>query len=138
MNPILKNVLAVVAGVILGSAANFGLILLGHAVVPLPEGVDVMSPEGLKAAMSVFEAKHFIFPLLAHAVGTLVGAFVAAKIAANNKMNFAYGIGAFFLLGGIYNMINLPAPMWVEIIDIALAYIPMAWLGGKWATRAQA
>jgi hypothetical protein len=25
----------------------------------------------------------------------------------------------------------LPAPTWFAIIDIALAYIPMAWIGGK-------
>jgi len=27
----------------------------------------------------------------------------------------------------------LPAPMWFNVVDIALAYIPMAWIGGRCA-----
>ena len=41
--------------------------------------------------------------ILAHALGTFAGAFLAALIAANHKMKFAPGIGVFFLMGGIAN-----------------------------------
>jgi hypothetical protein len=91
--------------------------------------------EGLKSALPMFEPKHFIFPFLAHALGTLVGAWVAARIAANNKMRLAIGIGILFLVGGITNALTLPSPVWFTILDLGLAYIPMAWLGGKMAIR---
>ena len=97
MNPIVRNILAPIAGVILGSLANIALIMLGPSVVPLPEGINPMDPENLKANFHLLETRHFIFPFLAHAVGTLVGAFVAAKIAASRKMIFGIAIGAFFL-----------------------------------------
>ena len=67
------------------------------------------------------------------ALGALVGAFLAAKIAASYKMTFAFVIGGFFLLGGIMAASMLPAPMWFNVIDIGLAYIPMAWMGGRCA-----
>lgn len=131
MHPILKNILAVIVGLVVGSAVNMGLILIsGHVIAP-PEGADVTTMEGLEASMHLFEPRHFIFPFLAHALGTLVGALVAAAMAANNKMKFALGIGGFFLLGGISNVMMLPSPTWFAILDIVGAYIPMAWIGGK-------
>lgn len=135
MNPILRNILAVVAGWVVGSIVNMGLIMVGGSVVPPPEGVDVMDMESLKANMHLFEARHFILPFLAHALGTLVGAFVAAKIAVSHKMKFALGISAFFLLGGVANVFMIPGPTWFATLDILGAYIPMGWLGGKLGER---
>ena len=135
MNPIVRNILAVIAGLIIGSVVNMGLIMISGSVIPPPEGGDVTTMEGLKETMHLFEPKHFIFPFLAHALGTLVGAFVAATIAANNKMKFAIAIGCFFLIGGIINVVMLPSPTWFAILDIVGAYIPMAMIGGKLAIR---
>lgn len=135
MNPVIKNILAVVAGLLFGSVVNMGLIMISGVVIPPPEGADVTTIDGLKASMHLFEPKHFIFPFLAHALGTLAGAFLAATIAADNKMRFAWVVGVFFLLGGIANVFMLPSPAWFSIVDLVGAYIPMAFLGGKWGVR---
>lgn len=135
MNPIVKNILAVVVGAVVGSVVNMALITVSGKVIPPPAGADITTMEGLQAALPLFEPKHFIFPFLAHALGTLVGAFLAARIAANNKMRFALGIGVLFLIGGISNAFMLPAPLWFIVADIVLAYMPMAYLGGKLALR---
>lgn len=127
----LKNILAVVLGFILGGSVNMGLIMVSGSIIPPPAGVDPTNMESLKASMHLFEAKHFIFPFLAHALGTLVGAFIAAKVASSHKMTFALVIGGFFMLGGITNAFLLPAPIWFIVLDIVVAYLPMAWLGGK-------
>ncbi len=134
MNPILKNILAVVAGWIVGSIINMGLINVGHAVMPL-DGVDPNDMTALAEAMPTAEFKFFIFPFLGHALGTLAGALVAGLIAASHKMKFAIAIGALFLLGGIAVNFMIPSPLWFTITDIALAYIPMGILGGKLALK---
>ena len=131
MNPIVRNVLAVLAGAIVGSVVNMSLIMISTSIIPAPVGADVTTPEGLKAALPLFEPKHFLFPFLAHALGTLVGAVVAALIAGSNKFRIALVIGFLFLIGGITNAIMLPAPMWFIAVDLIFAYIPMAWIGGK-------
>ncbi len=131
MNPVIRNILAVIAGLVIGSLVNFGLITIGPNVIPPPPGVDVMDMESLKASMHLFEPRHFIFPFLAHALGTLVGAIVASFLAASHKMKFAIGVGAFFLLGGIMSSFMIPAPTWFIALDLIGAYIPMGWLGGK-------
>ncbi|WNM17875.1 hypothetical protein [Flavobacterium capsici] len=135
MNPTLKNILGVLAGVFAGGILNMAIITVSGSIIPPPEGADLTTMEGLKAAMPLMEAKHFLLPFLAHALGTLLGAFVAAKIGATNKMRLALIVGGWFFLGGLANIIMLPSPMWFTLVDLGLAYIPMAYFGGKLATK---
>jgi len=135
MNSVARGLAAVLLGFIIGSAVNMSLVILGPMVIPPPPGVDLTTPEGLEKGMPLLEARHFLFPFLAHALGTLVGAFVAAKIAVSRKMAFALGIGLFFLLGGVVNIVLLGSPLWFNVIDLVLAYIPMAFIGGTFATK---
>lgn len=135
MNPILRNIIAVITGVVIGSIVNMIIISISGSIIPPPEGTDNTTTEGLMEAMRLFAPKHFIFPFLAHAIGTLVGAFLAAKIATNHKIKFAFGIGAFFFLGGIVAVSMLPSPLWYNAVDLLGAYFPMAYLGGKLAMR---
>lgn len=131
MNPILRNILAIIAGIVVGSAINMGIIMISGSLIPPPEGVNPADMESLKASMHLFQPKHFLMPFLAHALGTLVGAMVAALLAANNKIRLAFVIGIFFLAGGIANVMMLPSPLWFTILDLGLAYIPMSYLGYK-------
>ena len=134
MNPKLKNVLAVLAGVVGGSLVNSLLIQTGHRLMPIP-GINPEDMEALKAVMPTLEFKYFIFPFLAHALGTLTGATLAARIAATHKMKFAWGIGVLFLIGGIVACVMFPAPVWFIAADLILAYLPMAWIGGRIGLR---
>ncbi|TLF42215.1 hypothetical protein [Maribacter aurantiacus] len=135
MNPIIKNILAVITGVLVGSIVNMGIVMISGSIIPPPEGGDITTMEGLKATIHLFQPKHFIFPFLAHALGTLVGAFVAAKIAAARPLSIGLIIGVFFLIGGIINITMLNGPVWFTILDLVAAYLPMAYLGTRWATR---
>lgn len=131
MNATLKNILAVVLGLILGSVVNMGIIMISGSIIQPPNGADVTTMEGLKESIHLFKPKHFLFPFLAHAIGTLAGAFLATLISVSHKMKMAMLIGIFFLIGGITNIIMLPSPTWFTVLDLAGAYIPMAWLGYK-------
>ena len=130
MNSISWNALAAIVGFVIGSVVNLGLVTIGMSVIPLPEGTDVSTMEALRESMKLLAPVNFIFPLLAHALGTLTGAFVAAKLAASHHMKFAIGIGVCFLIGGIAMILNCGGPVWFIASDLLLAYIPMAFLGG--------
>jgi hypothetical protein len=129
MNPVIRNILAIVAGVLIGWAVNMGLIMVSSFVIPPPEGIDPTNMESLKENMHLMQMKHYIFPFLAHALGTLAGALLAAKLAATHKKTIGLALGTFFLLGGIMSGFMLPAPTWFIIVDLVGAYIPMAFLG---------
>ena len=134
MNPIIKNIFAIVLGWLVGSIVNMGLIQAGHTIIPI-EGLDPNDMGALAKVMPALSSKYFIFPFLAHALGTLVGALLSGWIAASHKMGFSLSIGVLFLLGGVAVSFMLPAPIWFIAADIILAYIPMAWIGGLIALK---
>ena len=136
MPPILRNVLAVVAGFVVGSLVNMAVLNVGQMLVPPPEGVDTSDMEKLAASMHLFGPVNFAVPFLAHALGTLAGATLTAFMAGTRKMLLALVVGVLFLAGGVAAAFMLPAPAWFIAADLLLAYLPMAWLGGRIATRA--
>src|SRR5688572_15005343 len=135
MPNVLRNVLAVVAGIAIGGVVNMALITVSPSLIPPPAGVDVTNAESLSKAMHLFEPRHFIMPFLAHAIGSLAGALAAYLIAASYKAQIAYMIGALFLCGGVAASFMIPAPGWFIALDLLAAYLPMAWLGIQIATR---
>jgi hypothetical protein len=135
VKPTVRNVLAVVAGVVIGSVVNMVLVTLGPMLIPPPAGADVTTMEGLKQSLRLFEPRHFLFPFLAHALGTLAGAALAAGLGASRRSMLAIIVGGVFLCGGIANSFMLPGPTWFNVLDVVAAYIPMAWLGAKLAPR---
>ncbi|MBI5688904.1 MAG: hypothetical protein HZC55_02315 [Verrucomicrobia bacterium] len=131
MHPILRNGLGLLLGLIIGSIVNMSLILVSGKVIPPPAGADVTTMEGLKASMHLFGPQHFLFPFLAHALGTLAGAAVAARVAQTRKFALAMTVAGLFLVGGISNVILLPSPVWFSAVDLLLAYLPMGWLAAR-------
>ena len=89
MNSAVKNILAIIVGLIIGSVVNMGIIMISSSVIQPPNGTDVTTMEELKASIHLFEPKHFLFPFLANALGTLFVSLISAIIAVNNKMIFA-------------------------------------------------
>ena len=135
MSPVLKNIVAVLTGLILGGAVNMALVTIGPLLVPPPPGVDMTNMESLAQTMHLMSPQHFVFPFLAHALGTLVGATLAFVLAGRNPLLLAYGIGLFFLFGGIAAARTIPAPEWFIVVDLGLAYLPMAWLATRLGAR---
>lgn len=135
MNPIIKNSLAVILGIVIGSIINMGIIMISGSIIPPPEGADITTMEGLKQSLHLFQPKHFIFPFLAHALGTLIGAIITVLVATTHKLKLALVIGFVFLIGGIINTYLLPSPTWYTLVDLIGAYLPMAWIGKNLMNR---
>ena len=134
MHPILRNILAVIAGLVVGGVVNMGLIILGGKLLPPPHGVDVNDIVSINAHIREYSVLQLMVPFIAHAAGVVVGAFLTAKLAASRPLALALIVAAFFLLGGIMAVRMVPnAPMWFSALDLVVAYLPMAWLGTKLA-----
>ena len=39
----IRNILAVITGILVGMIVNMGLIILGSSLIPIPEGFDPMN-----------------------------------------------------------------------------------------------
>ncbi len=136
MPALLRNVLALLAGVIVGGAVNTALIMLSPSLIPPPAGVDVNDAESLSRSMHLFQPRHFIMPFLAHAIGTLAGALAAYLLAATHRVPIALAVGVVFLCGGVAASFMIPAPTWFIALDLLVAYVPMAWLATRLGARA--
>ncbi|MGL6072849.1 MAG: hypothetical protein ACRC8S_01680 [Fimbriiglobus sp.] len=132
---VVRNVLAVIVGLVVGGSVNMGLVMLSPIVIPPPVGVDVTDAKSLADSIHLFEPKHFVFPFLAHALGTLSGSLVAFVIAGSYRAVFAYVIGGLTLLGGIAAAFMIPAPVWFIVLDLGAAYLPMSWLATQLGKR---
>jgi len=133
MKPIFKNILAVIIGFIVGNIVNYHLFHYGFTVFPID--ADINDMEALAKVFPTLSLKYYIFPFLAHALGTFIGTFLVALIAGTHKMKLALGVGVTFLIIGIIAAIIVPTPLWYKFVDIIFGYIPMAWIGGKIAIK---
>ncbi len=134
MNPILRNVLAVVAGILLQMIVNVTLVSIGGSILPVPEGVDPNDIESIKANLHLYSTKHYIAPFLAHALGTLAGTFLTCKLAVSSHLNLAMIVATIHFFGGLAMAVLLDfKPLSFSITDLVFAYIPMGILGWKLA-----
>ena len=122
MKMLLKNIGIIVLGIIIGMIVNMTLIIIGEIIFVPTNHFDPMNAIN-------WDFKYFIFPLLAHSIGTFSGSFIVSRLSSSIAMSLIVGI--YFLAGGIYMVTILPAPMWFVILDISVCYIPMALLGCK-------
>ena len=99
-----------------------GLIIIGGKIFPLPNSFEPMNAIN-------WDIKYFLFPFLAHSIGTFSGAFIASKLSNNYHIIIPLIVGICFLSGGIYMVMILPAPTWFICLDLIVCYIPMALLG---------
>lgn len=129
MSPIVINILAVIAGLFIGGIVNASIVTLGSNLILPPEGVDPNDIATMKAHADQYGIKHFIVPFLAHGLGTLAGAFITVKLAISNHKILAYTIAVFFSIGGAIMAFLLPEFWMYSIVDLLLAYFPMAIIG---------
>ena len=122
MKQLFKNIGALIFGIIIGMIINMGLIIIGGKIFPLPESFDTMNAIN-------WDIKYFLFPFWAHAIGTFSGSFVASKLSKKYHIIIPVIVGLYFLSGGIYMVMILPAPIWFICLDLIICYIPMCLLG---------
>lgn len=132
MSPTVRNILAVLAGLITGMLVISVIESLGHRLIPPPEGIEDMDLEKARELMKTLPAIHLVPVLIAHQIGALLGAFVCARFAVNHHKSFALGVAGTFLFFSVLLMFMLPHPVCFAVADLAL-YLPMGWLGWKLA-----
>ena len=126
---ILFAIVAVIVGVLVGGAVNWGIGNLNVMFFPMPEGVTWQDTDAIIAWIKTLPQQAFILVLLAHLSQSFVGGFVAALIAKQNMMCVAMVVGAISMLAGIANMLMIPAPAWLWI-EMPL-YLVTAYFGAK-------
>ncbi len=119
----LRNLGALLLGMLLGSVANMALIYGNLALFPLPDGVSMQDQEGFRAYIQGLPPLAFVLPFLAHFSQVLVGGLVATKVGTAEPRLLVGIIGALTVLGSVLNNLNLGVPAWVWV-ELVL-YVPV-------------
>ena len=53
MNPVIRNILAVVIGIVVCMGVNGGIIAMSASVIPPPSGVDVNDMESIRRELRI-------------------------------------------------------------------------------------
>ncbi|WP_415327801.1 hypothetical protein [Chryseobacterium sp. MMS23-Vi53] len=97
----LRRVLAVIAGIIVGSLGVWMMERVGHSLYPFPEGLRPDDLEGFKNYVENLPFMGKFIVIIGYALGAFLSGFVATKVANNNKPTAAIICGVFFLLATI-------------------------------------
>lgn len=134
MNPILRSILAVFAGLVV-AALLIGIIeAIGHTLYPLPAGIDPSNREAIAEVMPHAPAGALIFVLIAWDFGNLCGSWLAARLAGRNPMMHAVIVGVILFAGAIYTMLVIPHPVWFWIAAFVISSAA-TFMGGKLGGR---
>lgn len=115
-----RRILAVIAGIVVGSIGIWLMERLGHSLYPFPAGMKLDDIEGFKAYVDNLPFMGKFIVILGYALGALLSGFVATKVANNNKPTAAMICGIIFLFFTIYNMVLLPTPAWFWVLGIVV------------------
>ena len=125
----LRNVAAVVAGLVAGMVFNMALIQLNTVFFPLPEGTTMADTPQMREAIKAMPGAAWILVMIAHLGQAFVGGWVAARLGASHRMALALVVGVLSLAGGVANAVMLDTPAWTWI-EMPL-YLVAAWFGGR-------
>lgn len=125
----MRNVLAVIAGVITGGVITMIAEAISHQLYPPPVLVEFdLTP--LKEFLNSLPPEAWAILIFGWLLAAFGAGLVSALIAKANWKRASLITGGILLAFSIVNFITIPHPIWVMAIT-ALVYLPAAYSGGK-------
>lgn len=130
----LRNIGAVLAGLIVGMVFNMAVIMLNATVLfPMPAGTDMSDPASMNAYVAGLPTAAFLVVMVAHLGQAFFGGYVAARLGKASPVVLSMIIGVLSLVGGVLNMMSIHGPTWM-FIELPL-YLVLAWAAGRMVRR---
>lgn len=130
----MRNVLAVVLGMVVGMAANMAIIELNNRYLfPAPEGLDMADFEQVRAHVATLPVAAVLVVMAAHLSQALFGGAVAARLARSSPITMAMWVGVLSMIGGIAAFAMIGGPTWM-LVELPL-YLVVAFVAGFFAAR---
>jgi len=130
MHPVVRSILAVIAGMLIAFVLIAVVQLIGMRVYPPPPGMDPTDIESMKAMRTQVPLGALLFVLLSYTVGSVAGGWLAALIGPAAKMTHAMTVAALLFGAGLMNLMTIPHPAWFWVAS-SLVYWLGAWSGAQ-------
>jgi len=126
----IRNIAALIAGIVTAFASIYLIEMLGHTIYPPPADLDFSDPAAIRPYIATLPIIALLFPMFGWFVGTLTGSLVADLFGDAKPYVFAGIVGGLVLAGTIANLIMIPHPLWFSIISL-LGIIASALLANR-------
>lgn len=134
MNPRIRSIFAVVAGILVGAVVIF-LIQLFSPYQP-PTELDFDDKTKVADWIKKLPTSAFAIALLAYFLGSVAGGWITNLVAGPTRFRPALVTGFGLFIMGVMNLIALPHPVWFAMVS-SLLYFAGAWIGGRLAARSK-
>ena len=120
-NPMVRNIVAVVVGVVLAGILVALVEGAGHILYPPPEGLDVTDPADQARLMEVIPTGAKIAVVVAWFLGALAGAWTAMRIAGSVMPGWIVGLVMVAL--SVFTTQMFPHPLWMMVSAYVLPLV---------------
>lgn len=109
----IRNILGIVAGLIVAVVTVMAIQALGHLLYPYPADVDLSDPEQIARVFPTIPVTAKLFVVAAWFGGALAGAATAKAIAGRDWA--AWTIAGLIAIGAVANLFVIPHPAWMQL-----------------------
>ena len=124
----LKRILAAIAGIAVAMVIITAAEMEAGKIYPSASGTDFDNAHALNRLVNQMPLQAYWSLLVGYALGAFGGGLVATLISGRTTISPAGIVGAALMLGGVYNFIDVPSPLWFMAVSQCI-YIPFAFLG---------
>lgn len=138
MPSVARRSIALVVGATVASTLIAAVDALGHAVYPVPAGLDLANLQQLERHLQAQPVGALLCVAASWAVGAFAGGLSAALVAGSYPRLFAGLIGGLVLAATVVNLLTVPHPAWViavGVVGIGLATAAAGALAPRLAGR---
>jgi hypothetical protein len=114
----LRNVAAIVAGLVTAYLSIKLIDKLGHMVYPPPAGLDFSDPEAIRPYLATLPIGAFLFIWASSVVAAFVGTLVAGFAGTARPAILAAAVGGVVFAATIANFIWIPHPLWLSLATL--------------------
>jgi hypothetical protein len=130
----LRSLLAIFAGLVLGVTVVWLVELPAMLMYPLPPGIDPSDKDAMQKYVATLPTLVVAWGVIAWTAGSLAGAWLAARIAGRGLLLHGLVIGLCFLAMDVAMILFIPHPLWLAVLGF-IAPLASALLGAWLAAR---
>lgn len=125
-----RSFASVVLGVVVAGLSIAALETLSHRIFPPPPEASSSDPQVLAQVIAEMPIGALLLILVGWFIGTVVGSWTAARLAARAEPTHGLAVGGVMMIGGVVTMLQIPHPQWFMVVG-ALLFLPAAFIGAR-------
>lgn len=115
----LRLILGIVVGLVVGAGLVYGLQMLGHAIWPLPEGIDTRDPAQMQNLRDLMPPIAVAWVAVAYGIAAFGGASLA-NVVAQGRIAAGWAVTAVLFALTVWTLFVIPHPLWFVGLAVTL------------------